>query len=429
MAQAGFTPISLYYSSTTGAAPTAGNLVNGELALNTADGLLYYKNSGGVVVPLGGGLAWQTVKTANFTATANSAYPINTTGGAVTVTFPASPVAGQAVSVLDYAGTFATNKLTINPNGSNLNGASGNVTLNTSREAITFVYGGAAQGWVAYGSFNASVPPPAAVSISYLVVAGGGGASQVRSGGGGAGGLLAGTASLLPGSTYAVIVGAGGAGAVAGFPNSGVNGNNSTLSGSGLTTVTSIGGGYGNTADAGSGGSGGGSGGFATYVGGSGVAGQGNAGGSGGDYGAAGGGGAGAVGQGIQGTYSSGNGGIGAQSSITGSAVFYAAGGGGGGGTAPGGNVNPGVGGTGGGGNGGFVGDDATSAAANKGSGGGGAGTDGFSYFTGGSGGSGVVILSVPTSQYTGTTTGGPTVTTSGANTILKFTSSGSYTA
>jgi hypothetical protein len=35
----------------------------------------------------------------------------------------------------------------------------------------------------------------------------------------------------------------------------------------------------------------------------------------------------------------------------------------------------------------------------------------------------------VPTANYTGITTGSPTVTTSGANTILKYTSSGTYTA
>lgn len=52
MAQAGFTPISLYYSTTPAAAPSAGNLVAGELALNTVDGKLYFKNSSNVVTLL-----------------------------------------------------------------------------------------------------------------------------------------------------------------------------------------------------------------------------------------------------------------------------------------------------------------------------------------------------------------------------------------
>jgi hypothetical protein len=52
----------------------------------------------------------------------------------------------------------------------------------------------------------------------------------------------------------------------------------------------------------------------------------------------------------------------------------------------------------------------------------------GPSFHTAGAGGKGVVILSVPTANYSGTTTGSPTVTTSGANTILQFNGSGSYT-
>ena len=54
MAQSGYTPISLYFSATGAAVPTAGNLVAGELALNTNDGKLYFKNSSGVVTLLAG---------------------------------------------------------------------------------------------------------------------------------------------------------------------------------------------------------------------------------------------------------------------------------------------------------------------------------------------------------------------------------------
>ena len=49
MAQAGYTPIQLYYSTTASAAPTSGNLVAGELAINTLDEKLYFKNSAGTV--------------------------------------------------------------------------------------------------------------------------------------------------------------------------------------------------------------------------------------------------------------------------------------------------------------------------------------------------------------------------------------------
>ena len=52
MAQSGYTPISLYYSTVTGAAPTAGQLVSGEVGLNIRDGKLYYKDAAGTVTLL-----------------------------------------------------------------------------------------------------------------------------------------------------------------------------------------------------------------------------------------------------------------------------------------------------------------------------------------------------------------------------------------
>ena len=75
--------------------------------------------------------------------------------------------------------------------------------------------------------------------------------------------------------------------------------------------------------------------------------------------------------------------------------------------------------GTGGGGNGGVAG------TANTGGGAGG----GDASAGGKNGGSGVVFISIPTSKYTGTTTGSPTITINGLNTVLKYTSSGTYTA
>lgn len=54
MAASGYTPISLYYSTTAAAAPVAGNLVNGELAINITDGKLYYKDNAGVVKVIAG---------------------------------------------------------------------------------------------------------------------------------------------------------------------------------------------------------------------------------------------------------------------------------------------------------------------------------------------------------------------------------------
>ena len=62
---------------------------------------------------ISGGTSWQSVKTTDFTGVAGEGYPINTTAGAVTITLPATPSVGDTVEVVDYAGTFQTNALTI----------------------------------------------------------------------------------------------------------------------------------------------------------------------------------------------------------------------------------------------------------------------------------------------------------------------------
>ena len=363
----------------------------------------------------GGSLAWQSVQTGNFTAVAGNAYPVNTTSGAVTVTLPASPTAGQLVQITDYSGKWSINNVTVSPNGNKINGSTSSATISASRGSVAIVYIDATQGWISYSDVASPILGQT-YSANYLIVGGGGGGGNNWGGGGGAGGVVPGSIVLTSSVTYRFIIGAGGVNSI--------NGNSTTGFG-----LTALGGGAGSEAaltngfsGASGGGAGGGSG--VASIGGSRTLGQGYQGGnvpnttnaSGG-----GGGGGGAVG-GNSAASSVGAGGYGYVSTITGTAAYYGGGGGGGG------LGGGGAGGSGGGAAGSSTSTPPTAATANTGGGGGG-GSATTGGQAGSTGGSGVVFISVPTANYSGVTTGSPTVTTSGSNTIIKFTASGSYTA
>jgi hypothetical protein len=103
MAQTGFTPIQLYYSSTSGAVPLAINLVNGELAINTADKLLYAKDSGGAIFSIGANrvVALADATSVTFNAdTTDIATQANTQAiGTLTINAPTgTPSNGQKIT-------------------------------------------------------------------------------------------------------------------------------------------------------------------------------------------------------------------------------------------------------------------------------------------------------------------------------------------
>ena len=365
-------------------------------------------------LPSGTGTAasWQATNAADPT---NAAKILIATNGSTDV---------QLVSGVNGSGTYLPLSL--------WNGGAGRFVIGTSGQfgigpTASVNYGTAGQVLTSQGPSAAPTWSALPYIASYLVVGGGGagggaGAGRAGGAGGGAGGLLTGSYTLAVGTTYSFVVGGGGTGA---NDTSGTAGSNSTGFG-----LTAIGGGYGTgesvSANGGSGGSGGGAG-KTTYSGGSGTSGQGNNGGT--SNGNAGGGGGGASAAGANGTSSGGGtgavGGAGTASTITGSSVTYA---GGGGSSCY--NGTGGAGGAGGGGAGATSNANGTAGTTNTGGGGGGGGgTGGGPNTAGGNGGSGVVIISIPTSNYTGTKTGSPTVTTNGSNTILTFTASGSYTA
>ena len=236
-----------------------------------------------------------TAKTSPFTSVSGKGYFVNTTSGVVTVTLPASPSAGDIVSIKDYASTFATNNVTVGRNGSKIASECLDATLKTNGDSITLIFVDATQGWLniqtddtivgqsfvaatggtvvtsgnfkihtftSSGCFSVSNAGTSSGSntVDYVVVAGGGGGAigEWGGGGGGAGGyressgdasggytvspLGACVASLpVTATTFPITVGAGGAGGTANPYHT--NGDGDSGSASVFSTISSAGGG------------------------------------------------------------------------------------------------------------------------------------------------------------------------------------------
>jgi hypothetical protein len=242
-----------------------------------------------------GSVNWDTTpKTTGFTAVSGNGYFCNTTSSAFTVTLPASPTAGDIVSIADYNGTATTNNITVGRNSSKINGNAGDFTISKNYSAISFVYVDATAGWRSVdtsnidnvtnpyiaatggtittcgdykihtftgpGTFTVTNAGSPGNTVDYLVVAGagGGGLGCGAGAGGGAGGMRASATTYtnagpssprtsgVPGLTvtataYPITVGAGGAGGQGNSPQVGANDGSPSI----FSTITSTGGGKG----------------------------------------------------------------------------------------------------------------------------------------------------------------------------------------
>lgn len=133
MAQTNYTPIQLYYSTTASAVPIAGNLANGELAINITDGKIYYKNNAGVVTLFGSS---GDVSSVSFGTTGLT--PSTATGGAITV-------AGTLITSNGGTGlsSFASGDLMYYTSGTVMS----KLTIGTAGQILTVNSGATAPQW------------------------------------------------------------------------------------------------------------------------------------------------------------------------------------------------------------------------------------------------------------------------------------------
>lgn len=149
------TNIRIKKSSVTGKTPTTGDLEYGELAINYADGAIFYKNSSNEIKKFidsdaiatlisnidVGGTSSTTVTATSTTASASD--HIHVTAATQTITLPASPSAGDrvAVTVENFTDTVVAR------NGNVIMDLSEDFTIDVANIGVTFIYTGATNGW------------------------------------------------------------------------------------------------------------------------------------------------------------------------------------------------------------------------------------------------------------------------------------------
>lgn len=130
MAQSGYTPIQLYYSSTASNTPSAGNLASGELAINIADGKLFYKDSGGTVKVIAGTGGTGVV------AGSNTQLQFNNSG-----VFGASSGLTWDGTSLTASNFVSAGNITINTNKFTVAGSTGNTVIGGTATVNTLTSG------------------------------------------------------------------------------------------------------------------------------------------------------------------------------------------------------------------------------------------------------------------------------------------------
>ena len=87
---------------------------------------------------------------ANYNAIVNDRILATTSGGAITITLPASGrlLVNDTIQIIDVGATAATNNITVARNGAKIQNIADDLTVDSNGAIITLIYSGATYGWI-----------------------------------------------------------------------------------------------------------------------------------------------------------------------------------------------------------------------------------------------------------------------------------------
>lgn len=114
-----------------------------------------------------------SVKTSAYSASSNELVRCNTSGGPFSVTFPASPLDGTIIGIVDINNTFASKNLTILPAGKTIEGDATSYVLDMNNIYVSFIYTSATNNWSLLETPTASPTASIGKSIAMSIAFGG----------------------------------------------------------------------------------------------------------------------------------------------------------------------------------------------------------------------------------------------------------------